>query len=111
MARQLLATQGESYIKDLINTPHNYLIPDDVKRDLESFTVPDVLSVYGGQQYRAAKAAIDEVIAQSTNADAFIDAVNHLMQVCHCSIHRSMYIIIFLQRIRLIRAHSSVSVR
>ena len=82
VARLLLATNGQSYIKDLMNTPHNYLIPDDVKRDLETFTVPDVLAVYGGQEYNRAKTAIDEVIANSANQDAFTNSVNQLIMVC-----------------------------
>ena len=82
VARLLLATNGQSYIKDLMNTPHNYLIPDDVKRDLETFTVPDVLAVYGGQEYNRAKTAIDEVIANSAKQDAFTNSVNQLIMVC-----------------------------
>ena len=82
ICRLLLATKGESDIKDLVNTSHNYLIPDDVKRDLESFTVPDVLSVYGGQEYKHAKTAVDSVIAAAENQDAFINAINQLTAVC-----------------------------
>ena len=81
IARLLLARNGQSYIKDLMNTPHNYLIPDDVKRDLETFTVPDVLAVYGGPEYNRAKNAIDEVIAISANQDAFTNAINQLFMV------------------------------
>ena len=82
VARLLLATKGQSFIKDLMNTTHNYLIPDGVKRGLESFTVPDVLAVYGGQEYRSAKVAMDEVVANSGNQDAFTNSVNRLIMVC-----------------------------
>ena len=81
VARLLLATNGQSYIKDLMNTPHNYLIPEDVKRDLETFTVLDVLAVYGGQEYNRAKTAIDDLIANSANQDAFTNSVNQLILV------------------------------
>ena len=82
MARLLLATKGQSFFNDIMKTPHNYLIPDDVKRDMETFTVPDVLAVYGGQEYKRAKAAIDEVIFNSGNQDAISSSVNKLIMVC-----------------------------
>ena len=100
IARLLYATEGESFIKDLINTPYNYLITDDVKRDLESFTVPDVLSVYGGQQYRQAKTAVDNVIAAAGNQDAFTNAVNLLKTVRSQSNSREAILLLFIKPVR-----------
>ena len=74
----------------MLSTPHNYLIPDDVKTDLETFTVPDVLAVYGGQEYDRARTAIDEVIANSANQDAFTNAINQLFMVLN-PVHMSLW--------------------
>ena len=81
MARQILAEHGESYLKDLMNTTLNYLIPDAVKQDLESFTVPDVLSAFGAQRYKDIKAALGTIITQSGSDDALANAVNQFKEV------------------------------
>lgn len=82
IARQLLATHGEAYIKDLLNTPRRFLVHNDLKRDLESFTVPDVLSVLGDQErYNQIKTSVDEIIAQSNNEQQLTAAITAFVQV------------------------------
>lgn len=82
VVRQLLSTSGESYVKDLINTPQTYLVPGDVKEALESFVVPDVLSVYGGDMYLTAKEAFNKLITESASSgESFDKAFNDFKQV------------------------------
>ncbi|KAF6032077.1 hypothetical protein EB796_009577 [Bugula neritina] len=78
IVRQLFHTAGESYMKDLINTRQNYLIAENIKSGLESFTIPDVLAVYGGETYRRLKAQIDLVITQSGDEQAIDHCVTDL---------------------------------
>ncbi|XP_067936897.1 E3 ubiquitin-protein ligase rnf213-alpha-like [Watersipora subatra] len=80
IARQILSDYGEAYLKDLMTTPLNYLIPDEIKRDLESFTVPDILSVYGGQPYVEIKTAVDDVIIESASDETLANSINQLKE-------------------------------
>ena len=65
-----------------MNTPHSYLIPEAVQQDLQSFTVPDVLSVYGGETYKNIKTAVSSVIVHSSSEDQLANAMNQLKEVC-----------------------------
>ena len=65
-----------------MNTPHVYLIPETVQQDLQSFTVPDVLSVYGGETYKNIKTAVSSVIVHSSSEDQLANAMNQLKEVC-----------------------------
>lgn len=81
VARQLLSTAGESYLKDLLNTPQNYLVPVNIRNTLVSFTVPDALAVNGGQAYSEAKAVLDNVISSANDAARLADAIAQFKQV------------------------------
>jgi len=81
IARQLMASRGESFIKDLVNTSLNFLLPDDVKHDLESFDVPDALSVTNQKHYRESISSLDKVIAETYPGNGFVNALNNFRQV------------------------------
>ncbi|XP_067937583.1 E3 ubiquitin-protein ligase rnf213-alpha-like [Watersipora subatra] len=82
IARQLLNIAGKSYLKDLLNTPQNYLVPGDIKDSLESFTVPDALSLYGGDCYVKAKSAIDLVIISARDETAAREVITAFKKEC-----------------------------
>lgn len=86
IARQLIKTHGESYLKDLVNTPRNYLVPADITRSLQTFTVPDVLSHFGGKQYKDAIPTLDQAITENGQGDGFTNAVNQFKQVWECKL-------------------------
>lgn len=81
VVRQLLKTSGDSYLKDLINTPNNFLVPPDLRASLGLFDVPDMLSLFGGEPYNLAKAAIDTIIAESETAEGMAVAIQQFIQV------------------------------
>ncbi|KAF6041607.1 hypothetical protein EB796_000120 [Bugula neritina] len=94
IARQLLATHGEAYIKDLLNTPRRFLVHNDLKGDLESFTVPDVLSVLGDQErYNQIKTSVDEIIAQSNNEQQLTAAITAFVQTCANQSHLTLQVL------------------
>ena len=88
VVRQLLSASGESYVKDLINTPQTYLVPGDVKEALESFVVPDALSVYGGEPYQAAKESFSKLVTESSgeNFNTAIEEFKKVIEVISLSI-------------------------
>lgn len=87
VVRQLLAIGGESHVTDLINSPMNYLIPANIKRSLETFTVPDVLSLYGGDSYKTAKQDLENSFVHFTKRDKFAEALETIKtQVNHSDI-------------------------
>jgi len=81
IARILLASRGESFIKDLVNTSLNFLLPDDVKQGLESFDVPDALSVTNQKHYRTCISSLDKVLAETYPGNRFVNALNNFQQV------------------------------
>lgn len=97
MVRHLLHNRGESYIKDLINTPLNFLVPADIRKVLASFTVPDIFSVFGGQLYTEAILITESIITLPVAGELFSAAVDNLYQVSgerSCTlqiIHRPTY--------------------
>ena len=73
---------GQTYLKDLVTSPESYLVPDDLKDSLSDFEVPDILSLYAGQQYVAAKQLIAAIIVASGRAETdFKNAINNYKQV------------------------------
>ena len=78
----MLKTDGESKIKDLTNTTMSFLVPHKIQQSLSSFTVPDIFSIYGGDTYISAKAAISKVITDFDSAERRANAINRLVEVC-----------------------------
>ena len=73
---------GQTYLKDLVTSPESYLVPDDLKDSLSDFEVPDILSLYAGQQYATAKQLITAIIVASGRAETdFKKAINNYIQV------------------------------
>jgi len=57
-------------VKDLINTPMNFLIPSDVKKALSNYAVPDILEAFSQQTlYAEAKQLIDKIVENSSNPE------------------------------------------
>lgn len=81
MMRQMLVTDGESRIKDMINTPMKFLVPSDIQDSLKSFTTPDIFSVFGGEKYNQAQSAVDKVISDSATDAGLKAALNKLINV------------------------------
>ena len=86
-------TVGESYVKDLINTSYNYLVPEDVQDALASFSVPDVFGLFGGEQYKSCKRLIDDIIAQSGDDECLNAAAQSFIEVaqtCSLSVFKAL---------------------
>ena len=65
-------------MNDLINSPYNYLIPANIKRALEDFTVPDTLSVFGGNSYKKAKQSLENSFVHFAQREKFSEALDEL---------------------------------
>ena len=78
VVRQLISDGGESYVNDLINSPYNYLIPANIKRALEDFTVPDTLSVFGGNSYKKAKQSLENSFVHFAQREKFSEALDEI---------------------------------
>lgn len=81
MVRQLLTTQGESFLKDLCRSRHSYLLPEDIQRSLDSYTVPDILAVYGGETLSDLCTAIDQFITLGGTEEGVQGIMEKLTQV------------------------------
>lgn len=77
----MLKTDGESRIKDLINTPMKFLVPTKIQQSLSSFTVPDMFSIFGGERYEEAKAAVERIILDSGSEARLRNALIELFKV------------------------------
>lgn len=77
----MLKTDGESRIKDLINTPMGFLVPTKVQQSLSLSTVPDIFLLYGGDKYEKAIAAIERVILDSGSEAGLKNSLDALFQV------------------------------
>lgn len=73
--------EGESYIKDMIDTPRAYLIPPDIKEIVSSFVIPDVLTVYGGDEYQKVKRILDGIITHSEDDEMLQNTIKECQQV------------------------------
>ena len=83
IGRQLFATHGESFMKDLLNNPSfNYLIPEEVRNSIENYAVPDVLAACGDDEYIQAREALRNVITHCDSEEhKFADAVSKFKRV------------------------------
>ena len=69
VVRLLLALHGKSYVKDLINTPLNFLLPDDVQDSLASFIVPDVYVAFQKPAYPELLSMVAKVVTHSSDKE------------------------------------------
>ena len=81
VVRLLLALHGKSYVKDLINTPLNFLLPDDVQDSLASFIVPDVYVAFQKPAYPELLSKIAKVVTHSSDEEGGSRAIQELVNV------------------------------
>ncbi|XP_067940321.1 E3 ubiquitin-protein ligase RNF213-like [Watersipora subatra] len=99
--RQMLSLQGDSYVKDLINTKNNFLVPRDVQEALFSFSVPDVFLLFGGEQYQSALQSIDSIIAAED--DHLEEAVQEFVEMCQGNVATVLHTVFS----RVTRSHAA----
>ena len=68
-------------MKDLINTPLNFLVPRDIQDALVSFAVPDMFGMFDSQQYKSAKDKIDYIVGQSDTEEGITKAIQSYLEV------------------------------
>lgn len=76
-------TVGESLVKDLINTSHNFMVPHTIQTALANFTVPDVFPLFGDELYDEVKVMIDNIISESSANDAMTRAIQRFADVSY----------------------------
>ena len=77
----MLQVAGESYVKDLINSPLNFLVPRNIQDALASFAVPDMFGMFDDQQYKSAKDKIDDIVGQSDTKEGVTTAIHSYLEV------------------------------
>ena len=77
----MLQVAGESYVKDLINTPLNFLVPRNIQDALASFAVPDMFGMFDDQLYKSAKDKIDDIVGQSDTEEGIEKAIQSYLEV------------------------------
>ena len=86
LIRQMLQVAGESYVKDLINTPFNFLVPRNIQDALASFAVPDMFGMFDDNQYKSAKDKIDDIVGQSDTEEGVTKAIQNYVEVTFCHV-------------------------
>ena len=82
--RLLLALHGKSYVKDLINTPLNFLLPEDVQDSLATFIVPDVYVAFQQPAYPELLSLVAKVVTYSADEESGAEAIQELVNVSKC---------------------------
>lgn len=77
----MLSCHGESHVKDLINTPLNFLVPQNIQESLATFTVPDVYMAFQETSYMDIMAKVGRVITVSADKASLSTAVEQLASV------------------------------
>ena len=81
VVRLLLAQHGKSYVKDLINTPLNFLLPEDVQDSLATFIVPDVYVAFQQPAYPELLSMVANVVTHSSDEETCCEAIQELVNV------------------------------
>lgn len=81
--RQLLTLNGESYVKDLLNTSLNFLVPHNIQESLAGYSVPDVYIAFQKEPYSNMLAAINSTITASNSEEKLASAMQQLLSVSH----------------------------
>ena len=81
VVRQLLVLNGESFVKDLINSPLNFLVPENIQQSLAGYSVPDVYVAFQSQTYSDTLAAINSMISAVDNEDKLKAVIQHVITV------------------------------
>ena len=77
----MLVSNGESFVKDLINTPLNFLVPENIQQTLAGYAVPDVYVAFQNQSYTDSLAAINLIISEAGNDDKLNKAIQSAINV------------------------------